>query len=504
MIDLGNLDPQEVAKVVPLCMAQYEWIFSTTRVPCAEQDRLVHYEADESRHIVAIHRGYFYKVPTHDPRTKQQYTRYQMYYAFDAILNANEPPFMTEAEAQLPVLTTMNRDEWARVRQQYFINNPLNRKMIDIIDRAAFLINLDHEDVDLTLDAAARQYFVGTGVNRWCDKSFSIVVLKDGRTGMNGEHSWGDAPAMCHVIEIAGLMDIKEHPYHEDGLVKRTAEDDAFEARGGNSTTFCAPSRLHFVVPPALIKVIDEARTEVQTRIQDVKQKVLHFKGYGKKWVSRRAAVSPDAWLQMALQLAYYRDQGHFDQTYESSMTRFFLEGRTETIRSVSHESCAVVRAFEDPNVNAEQKYKLLTAACTQHQNYTTQAMIGEGVDRHLFTLYIASVVRKVDAPFLSAALSAKWKLSTSQIPPHQNPPESYEGVDVQVKYLTPSGGFGPVSDDGYGVCYNLHDNGIFFHVSSRIAPGNTDATRLAGRIEQAMLDMRAVMEPAMPAAPAK
>ncbi len=32
--------------------------------------------------------------------------------------------------------------------------------------------------------------------------------------------------------------------------------------------------------------------------------------------------IGPDAMIQMALQLAYYRDQGHFDLTYESAMAR--------------------------------------------------------------------------------------------------------------------------------------------------------------------------------------
>ena len=34
--------------------------------------------------------------------------------------------------------------------------------------------------------------------------------------------------------------------------------------------------------------------------------------------------VSPDAFIQAALQLAYYRDIGTFHLTYESSMTRLF------------------------------------------------------------------------------------------------------------------------------------------------------------------------------------
>ena len=58
--------------------------------------------------------------------------------------------------------------------------------------------------------------------------------------------------------------------------------------------------------------------------------------------------MSPDAYIQMALQLAYYRDAGKFSLTYEASMTRLFREGRTETVRPCTIESAAWVKAMEN------------------------------------------------------------------------------------------------------------------------------------------------------------
>ena len=48
--------------------------------------------------------------------------------------------------------------------------------------------------------------------------------------------------------------------------------------------------------------------------------------------------VSPDAFIQSALQLAYHKDTGKFALTYEASMTRLYLNGRTETVRSLTSE----------------------------------------------------------------------------------------------------------------------------------------------------------------------
>lgn len=37
---------------------------------------------------------------------------------------------------------------------------------------------------------------------RWFDKSFTFVVFKNGKIGMNAEHSWADAPIIAHLWEV--------------------------------------------------------------------------------------------------------------------------------------------------------------------------------------------------------------------------------------------------------------------------------------------------------------
>ena len=46
--------------------------------------------------------------------------------------------------------------------------------------------------------------------------------------------------------------------------------------------------------------------------------------------------MSPDAFCQAAIQLAYYRLRGEVALTYESGGTVRFFYGRTETVRSLS------------------------------------------------------------------------------------------------------------------------------------------------------------------------
>ena len=60
---------------------------------------------------------------------------------------------------------------------------------------------------------------------------------------------------------------------------------------------------------------------------------MLLFDAFGKDGI-KKCRVSPDAFCQMAYQLAYYRTYTKVTPTYESCSVRQYLHGRTETIRS--------------------------------------------------------------------------------------------------------------------------------------------------------------------------
>lgn len=202
---------------------------------------------------------------------------------------------------------------------------------------------------------------------------------------------------------------------------------------------------------------------------------------------------SPDAYIQMALQLAYYRDFGKFSLTYEASMTRLYREGRTETVRPCTIESAAWVKAMQNSNVSATERVRLLYEACKRHQQGYQDAMCGRGVDRHLFCLYVVSKYLEVDSPFLKEILSEPWRLSTSQTPHGQTPKMD---LKKNPNFISAGGGFGPVSYDGYGVSYIIAgEDLIFFHISSLKSCNLTDSERFSQQICRAMMDMKLMFE---------
>uniref|UniRef100_A0A674P478 carnitine O-palmitoyltransferase n=1 Tax=Takifugu rubripes TaxID=31033 RepID=A0A674P478_TAKRU len=462
-----------LANKVPLCSAQWERMFNTTRVPGVETDTLQH--TIETKHIVVYHKGRFFKVWVfYDgrlllPREIEQ----QM----ERILADQSEPL--PGEERLAALTAGDRTPWANARDTYFSRGK-NKQSLDAIEKAAFFVTLDDTEQCYdtnnpvtSLDSYAKSLLHGKCYDRWFDKSFNLIVFKNGTMGLNAEHSWADAPIVGHLWEHVLSMDPNNLGYTEEG-----------HCRGVPHPNLPGPQKLQWDIPE--LHFIQNSLTVAQNLADDVDSHIIPFSEFGKGKI-KKCRTSPDAFIQIALQLAHYRDKGKFCLTYEASMTRLFREGRTETVRSCTMESCAFVRSMIRDETT-EERLRLLKKAAEKHQNMYRLAMTGEGIDRHLFCLYVVSKYLGEESAFLKEVLSEPWRLSTSQTPVQQV--ELFDLVK-HPEYVSSGGGFGPVADDGYGVSYIIvGENLINFHISSKRSSPETDSHRFGTNIKRAMVDM--------------
>ncbi|XP_045564545.1 carnitine O-palmitoyltransferase 1, liver isoform isoform X1 [Salmo salar] len=481
MLDRAQIKPLfALDKRVPLCSAQWERLFNTSRLPGLERDTIQHMK--DSRHIVVYHRGRYFKVPMFydgqvlSPRAVEQ----QM----ERILA--DPSEPQPGEERLAALTAGDRVPWAEAREAY-LRQGRNQQALDTVEKAAFFVTLDDteqcykaEDPVRSLDSYAKSLLHGKCYDRWFDKSFNLIVFRNGTMGLNAEHSWADAPIIGHLWEHVLSMDPVKLGYTEEGHCK-----------GNPHPSLPGPQRLQWNIPAECQTAIASSLMVAKALADDVDSHIIPFNCFGKGLI-KKCRTSPDAFIQIALQLAHFRDKGRFCLTYEASMTRMFREGRTETVRSCTMETCAFVRSMVEDNPR-ELRLKLLKEAATKHQQLYRLAMTGGGIDRHLFCLYVVSKYLGEDSAFLKEVLSEPWRLSTSQTPLQQ-----VELFDLarHPEYVSSGGGFGPVADDGYGVSYIiLGENLINFHISSKHSSPETDSHRFGNHIKQAMLDILALFQ---------
>uniref|UniRef100_A0A452UTT1 carnitine O-palmitoyltransferase n=1 Tax=Ursus maritimus TaxID=29073 RepID=A0A452UTT1_URSMA len=474
-----RLDREEIKPIlllgstVPLCSAQWERMFNTSRIPGEETDTIQHMR--DSKHIVVFHKGRYFKVWLYyDGRLlKPREIEQQMQRILD------DPSEPQPGEAKLAALTAGERVPWAKCRQAYF-GHGKNKQSLDAVEKAAFFVTLDEteqgyrkEDPEASMDSYAKSLLHGRCFDRWFDKSLTFIVFKNGKIG---EHSWADAPIVAHLWEYVLATDCFQLGYAEDGHCK-----------GDPNPNIPYPTRLQWDIPEECQQVIETSLNSATILASDVDFHSFPFHTFGKGLI-KKCRTSPDAFVQLALQLAHYKDMGKFCLTYEASMTRLFREGRTETVRSCSTESCNFVLAMVDPTQTFEQRLRLFKVASEKHQHLYRLAMTGSGIDRHLFCLYVVSKYLAVDSPFLKEVLSEPWRLSTSQTPQQQV--ELFD-LERNPEYVCSGGGFGPVADDGYGVSYILvGENLISFHISSKFSSPETDSHRFGKHLTQAMTDI--------------
>ncbi|XP_056433287.1 carnitine O-palmitoyltransferase 1, liver isoform-like [Gadus chalcogrammus] len=475
-----ELKPSRIpGSLIPLCAAQCERMFNTSRIPGEETDTVQHWQ--DSEFVAVFHRGRYFRLWVY--QAGRLLSPRELEHQVQRILD--DPAAPVPGEERLGALTAGDRVPWAEARKTYFSSGP-NKRSLDCIEKAAFFVTLDDEeqgmmgdDSGASLDRYAKSLLHGKCYDRWFDKSFSFVVYKNGKNGLNAEHSWADAPTVAHLWEYVLATDSFQLGYNTEGHCK-----------GEVDPSLPRPQKLTWEFSPELQQQVGRSLAVAQALADDIDFHVFSFRDFGKGRI-KKCRISPDAFIQLTLQLAYYRERGMFCLTYEASMTRLFREGRTETVRSCSNESCAFVCALEEGEEREECR-RLLRAASERHQNLYRLAMTGGGVDRHLFCLYVVSKYLGLDSPFLKEVLSEPWRLSTSQTAVQQG--ELFDMVN-HPEFISCGGGFGPVADDGYGVSYSLvGENMINFHISCKHSCPSTDAHEFGAQVRKALVDLLDLM----------
>ncbi|CAP30508.2 Protein CBG11458 [Caenorhabditis briggsae] len=384
--------------------------------------------------------------------------------------------------SKIGALTTDKRTEWSINRQKFFLENKNNKKLLEVIETAQFVTSVDDSvewGVETTEQASQymKDMITGDGTNRWFDKTMNYAVCANGRGGATGEHSPCDGAELDHLCENFLNIDkqILKSPSKKQQLENaKITEKDKKELK--------MAEKLEFEVVNGMKEEVERCYDSHMKATDDLHMHSMIFLDFGKGRL-KKCGISPDGFVQMAIQLAYYKDQGIFTQTYEPGSVRFYANSRTETLRPVTEASCDFVKSVMDEKSTREIRRKLLKNACEVHVNNCKEIMLGNGVDRHLFILCVIAKGLGYSSPFLDFYASQKWLLSTSNIPNMTNSIDEDSSVDK----IMLGGSFGAVAQDGYGICYRFGGNqAILVHVTSYHSSEITNSDRIGAHLKEA------------------
>lgn len=228
------------------------------------------------------------------------------------------------------------------------------------------------------------------------------------------------------------------------------------------------------------------AKSNFEKLISSHEMQVQSFQGYGSNAI-KKMGYSPDAYVQIAMQLATYRLWKEQGGTYEATQVRPFLHGRTETTRTVSPASEAFVKKMGlrpkrdelDSSIRKE-KLALLQEAVSSHAKYIGNAAKAMGVDRHFLGLALSVKDGETSPPLFSHPLytrSKTWRVSTSHL--------THPRFD--------SWGYGEVVPNGVGLAYSIHPNNCMFCITALREHGWPE--RLSHLLEEALNEIQILNE---------
>ncbi|NXK35157.1 CLAT acetyltransferase, partial [Piprites chloris] len=453
----------------PLCMKQYYGLFSSYRLPGPTKDTLVAQKSNvmpEPEHIIVACNNQFFVLDV--------VINFRRLSEGDLFTQLQKIAKMAENEEEMlpPIglLTTDGRTEWAEART-ILMKDSTNRDSLDMIERCICLVCLDSPcGVDLNDTNMALQLLHGggyhkNGANRWYDKPMQFVVGRDGVCGTVCEHSPFDGIVMVQCTEY---------------LLKHVKENAKKLVRADSVSELPAPRRLRWKCSPEIQTYLASSAEKLQRIVENLDFIAYKFEHYGKEFIKKQK-VSPDAYIQVALQLAFYRCHRRLVPTYESASLRRFDEGRVDNIRSSTSEAFAFVKAMTDDKtaVSDSEKMQRFKDAITAQTNYSILAITGMAIDNHL--LGLREVAREhfkelpevfTDETYLT---SNRFILSTSQVP---------TTMEMFCCY-------GPVVPNGYGTCYNPQPEHILFCISSFKECKETSSVTFSKAVEESLLAMR-------------
>lgn len=339
----------------PLDMSQYFRLFNSTRIPKRGRDEL--FTDDTGRHLLVMRKGHMYVFDIVDrdgnlvkPAEIQSHLKY--------ILSDPTPV----SAFPLGVLTSENRDVWAGLRDKLVAAG--NAEDLRLVDSAVFCLSLDDESMRDHIHISHNMLH-GDGCNRWYDKSFSIILTKDGQAAINFEHSWGDGVAVLRFHNEV-FKDTTEQPLVHPGSAAAPVDSAS------------AVRRLQFNLDSELENDIRKAKENFDSAVSKLTIDYLEFKKGGKEQL-KKSKLSPDSIAQLAFQMGFLRQYGQTVATYEACSTAAFRHGRTETIRpaTIHTKKCAHAFVCQPSQHSVEQLQAMLSECSKYHGKLTREAAMG-------------------------------------------------------------------------------------------------------------------------------
>jgi carnitine O-acetyltransferase len=456
----------------PLSMVQYKYLFSTTRIPGVTQDTVrAPYTPTQpgpalARHILVFHKGHIARMEVIGPNGAPYHID-DIERGLDAVKSSLGAP--ADTDESVGHLTTMARAEWATARGELIAAHHDNAAALETIETALFNICLDEVAPENDL-AACNNLLYGSSANRWYDKAISLIVTANGAAGVNAEHCMLDGMALMGFVDVLHARNAPATSAHSTIM----------------SMGMPAFAPIHLNLTEDLRRKTREAAQSFKAYGDTTASKLYAFSAFGANRV-KELGLSPDAFVQLALQLAHVRTKGFVGATYESIATRQYDHGRTEAMRVITPEILEFVAAMQDEAAGQADKVRRLRAAADSHVRRAKECQEGQAPEQHLWELML---IQKRG----SKAIDVAEELTLFTSPGWLKMRHDYLSTSSLMSDIVTFFGFGSTSIDCIGVGYAVRSDGFYAYLCTGKS-GVIYLSRFAANLRDAMLELEDLLQ---------
>ncbi|KAG5675258.1 hypothetical protein PVAND_005173 [Polypedilum vanderplanki] len=367
----------------------------------------------------------------------------------------------------IPLLTCDERTGWFKNRKHLIEISNENEEFLKVIESSMMVFILDDRE-PRDISEVCAHLLDGNYQSKWIDKSVSLTVFRNGKYGCVGEHSSYDGPVSMSY----------------GGFILESFTEDPEPNWNENLKYKILPKEIKFKIDEKIKSEIARVEKVVEGFTDSVTVYCQEYRNYGKNFMKLQK-IHPDCFVQMALQLAYFKIHQKLAPTYETATMRSYYHGRTETVRSCSIEVKEWLEKMYDDKASNTEKVKLFKTAANSQFKLMNDARSGKGFDRHLFAMWCIARENNIQIPqlysdplYFKSGGGGNFYLSTSTL-----------------GYSICNGCVAPMLTDGYGVFYTMLDNFVWIIITAFRESKVTSSKKFYEAFESAMNEISQLLE---------
>ncbi|MEI6806222.1 MAG: choline/carnitine O-acyltransferase [Myxococcaceae bacterium] len=299
------------------------YLFSTSRIPHDKKDQVRQWKSQS--HLIISVLGQFYCL---------ELSQLSASHLKKTLITIIQDAQISKPEPTVGLLTTLPRQKWSEIYTH------LNQENLKTIQSALLFVAIDLNTAPQNREEKVKAVAHQNPENRWYDKSHQIIVFKNGKAGLNRDHTMIDGQACAAYVSKV----------HQEALVKNLS------APTGEVLEY---KKLKWGSNPKLELEIKNATNLSQDELSQ--RELISFD------ILTTSKIS-DAAFQIVIQLAAYKHFGKFMSVSESVSMGHFPGGRYDTILCTTPESKQFIL---NPRV------KNLESAITAHKKLVKESKQG-------------------------------------------------------------------------------------------------------------------------------